>query len=1119
MPSIPCRVAGMNVRGVWALLALLGLTAAAAVHAADAPADPFAELKFRHIGPVGNRAPAVTGVPGDPLTYYVGAASGGIFKTTDGGATWAPIFDDTPAFSIGSLAVAPSDPNVVWAGTGETFIRANISIGDGIYRSLDAGRTWENRGLEKSGRIGRIVIDPRDPDVVFAAALGHTFGPQPERGVYRTRDGGATWEQVLFVDENTGAIDIVMDPNNPRILFAGMWQIKVWTAGRESGGPGSGLYTSRDGGDTWTQLLGHGLPEAPWGKIGLAMSAADSNRVYALIETNSNRDFAPLEDFAGVLWRSDDGGRSWSMVNADNNLAQRPLYYTRASAAPDNANEITFMAVQQSISYDGGVSIERQNSGWDHHDIWIDPLDGNRRITGHDGGVSITVNRGKSWFRPQLPIAQMYHVATDNRIPYNVYGNRQDGPTAMGPSNTLTGGDIPVGAWREVGGCEVGFTVPDPEDANLVWAGCYDGILDLYDQRTGQARDVSVWPQAVESWAAADLKYRIQWDAPLAISPHDHTTVYYGSQYVHRTRDQGHSWEVISPDLTTADPALMRRTGGLTLDDAGPTIAPVVFSIAESPLEPGVIWAGTNDGQVQVTRDAGATWTNVTAALGGLPPLGTVSNIEPSRHAAGVAYLTVDRHQEADTASYVYKTADYGKSWKSLRGDLPQGTFSYAYCVREDPEVAGLLFLGTENELWVSFDDGAHWRALGAGLPPAPVHWLEIQPQFNDLVVATYGRGFWILDDMTPLRRWAEVEAAGRAALFAPRPAYRFQERTAPWSEYQNAAAGTNPEYGALLHYYLPEEVEDGVALVIHDAGGETVRRVEDLEQAAGVHRSVWDLLQERTTEVKLRTKPEEAGLLDLPGSGWRKLTDGGRFSIFSPPGTYTVELEVGGKVLASVALTLLKDPGSAGTEEDIASQMPVLRDLRALIETSSEMVNTSEWARRQLYDLRAALEDLRGAKSATAEEAAQGAEPVAEGEEEEAPAPAAREGEAQAKGEGAGAEGTDLLAAIDALDGKLKALEGLFFDLRLPGAYQDSLRWKRLLNAQLTRLASRISSSDLPPTAAQLEFYAEVKGEVEAAQGTWGRLRDEEIPALNALVAAEGVGAVVLPTVVEEAP
>lgn len=1073
-----------------ALLLLASLSAVAAFSEVAAD-DPFAELEFRHIGPIGNRVSAVTGVAGDPRSYYAGAASGGIFKTIDGGATWQPIFDDMAVSSIGSLAVAPSDANVVWAGTGETFIRSNISIGDGIYRSTDAGHSWQHRGLAKTGRIGRIVIHPDDPDVVFAAALGDAYGPQPERGVYRTRDGGESWQQLLTVDENTGAIDIVIDANNPRILFAAMWQLEISTSGRTSGGPGSGLYHSRDGGDSWQQLEGSGLPEPPWGKIGLAMSADDSSRVYALIETSSNQEFAAFDDFQGVLWRSDDGGESWQMVNADNNLTQRPLYYTRAAAAPDNANEITFMAPQQWISYDGGLSSEAQNSGWDHHDIWIDPLDGDRRITGHDGGVSITVNRGQSWLRPQLPNAQMYHVATDNRIPYFVYGNRQDGPTAMGPSNSLSGDTIPVGAWREVGGCEVGFTLPDPEDPNLVWAGCYDGILELYDHRTGQSRNVSVWPRQIESWAAEELDYRIQWTAPLAISPHDHATVYYGSQYVHRTRDQGQTWQLISPDLTTAAPELMRRTGGLTLDDAGPTIAPTVFAIAESPLEQGVIWAGTNDGQVQVTRDSGESWTNVTATIPNLPVLGTVSNIEPSRHAAGTAYLTVDRHQEGDSATYVFKTKDYGQSWKSVRGDLPQTVFSYAHCVREDPVRPRMLYLGTENALWLSFDDGGHWRELGAGLPPAPVHWLEIQQQFNDLVVATYGRGFWILDDLTALRRWDAAAAKDGPTLFAPRLAYRFLDKEPAWREYQNAASGRNPDDGASLHYFLASESEEPVSLHIRDAEGELVRELDELATSAGLHRVSWNLYQERTTEVKLRTRPGESSRVRLPESGWRRLSDGGRFAIHSAPGLYTVALVIDGGTVASTVLKVLKDPHAAGSESDLENQMRVLRELHSLIEEAAEMVNASEWSRRQLEDLRTAWQALRDED-----------EDLTESELERA---AGTEGQAAAE------ESIDFASAIDRLEDQLEALEGVYFDLRLTGAFQDSLRWKRLLYSQLTGLAWSISQTDLPPTASQIAVAEQLRQEMAVVRERWQRLRDEEIPAFNRRAAEEGVGAILL--------
>ena len=773
-----CRGRRLVLLGAWlaaagAASAGLAVETKGAPGAAPTPSELLEHLPFRHIGPIGNRVPAVVGVPGEPDTYYAGAASGGVFRTSDGGVTWEPIFDDQPAASIGALAVAPSDPNVLWVGTGETFLRSNVSIGNGVYRSTDRGKTFAHVGLEKSGRIGRIVVDPRDADVAFAAALGHCYGPQQERGLYRTRDGGKSWQRVLFADEHSGAIDVALRPDNPRVVYAATWQITLSTSGRSSGGPGSGIFRSTDGGDTWERLggaekgPGSGLPEGPWGKIGLAVTAAKPDRIWALVETSSNRDFAPVrgkggEGFQGVLWRSDDGGDSWALISRDNTLAQRPLYYTRAVAAPDDADEITFMSVQQSISIDGGKTVTAQNSGWDHHDLWIDPRDPDRRIAGHDGGVSITTNRGATWLKPQLPIAQLYHVNVDDRVPYWVYGNRQDGPSMMGPSNSLTSGAIPIDAWSSVGGCEVGFAVPTPGRSEIVWTGCYDGILERFDRATGRARDVSVWPIAVESWPAEDLEYRFQWNFPLAISAHDPDTVYAGSQYVHRTRDGGQSWERISPDLTSDDPDLQRRTGGLTLDDAGPTIAPVVFAIAESPRERGTIWAGTNDGRLQVTRDGGLAWSDVTAALRaalpGMPALATVSSVEPSRHRGSRAYVALDAHQENDSGTWIARTDDFGGTFVSLRADVPQSVFSYAHVLREDPAVEGLLYLGTHNALYVSFDDGARWHELRSNLPHAPVHWLAVQEHFGDLALATYGRGFWILDDLSPLRAVARGE-------------------------------------------------------------------------------------------------------------------------------------------------------------------------------------------------------------------------------------------------------------------------------------------------------------------------------------------------------------------------
>src|SRR6184192_3372841 len=597
--------------------------------------DVYNEMKFRYIGPVGNRATAVVGIPGNPNVYYVGAASGGIFKSTDGGIHWDPIFDEQPASSIGSLAIAARDPNIVWAGTGESFIRSHISVGSGIYKSMDAGKTWKLMVLEKTGRIGNVVIDPHNPDIVLACALGHAYGPQPERGVFRTTDGGRNWEKVLFVDENTGCSDMGMDPNNSRTLFAGMWQLEIHTYGRKSGGPGSGLFKSTDGGVTWKRLEGHGLPHSPVGRIAVRVAKKDSNRVYAEIET----------------------GDGVPQPNSVGQLRGRTHYYTRTEIAPDNENEVFFFSASFWRTLDGGHTLTKMpsNPGGDNHEMWIDPTDGDRMAVVNDGGVNISVNRGSSWNHVNLPIAQIYHVTVDDQIPYFVYGNRQDGPSWRGPSNSLqfggfSGNSIPRGAWHPVAGGESGFAMPDPVDNNIIWStgtgsGSIGGTVTRFDERTHQDREVEVWPDYVAGAPAAEAKYRFNWEFPIAISAHDHNRVYVGSQFVHVTTDGGNSWQIISPDLTRNDKSRQQISGGLTPDNIGVEYAGVIFALTESAKEAGLIWAGTNDGQVQVTRDGGKNWTNVTKNLPNFPEWGTVDNIEASRHDAGTAYLMVVSRQ------------------------------------------------------------------------------------------------------------------------------------------------------------------------------------------------------------------------------------------------------------------------------------------------------------------------------------------------------------------------------------------------------------------------------------------------------------------------------------------
>ena len=1065
------------------LLQLAAFVLLAGSLAAQPPApDAYRQLKWRYIGPVGNRVIAVAGVPGNPNVYYAGAASGGIFKTTDGGAHWAPIFDDQPASSIGSLAIAPSDPNVVWAGSGESFIRSNISIGNGIYKSVDAGRTWTHMGLDKTGRIGRIVIDPRNPDVVFAAALGHAYGPQPERGVFRTLDGGRSWEKVLFVDEKTGCSDIAMDPNNPRILFAGMWQLEIHTWGRTSGGPGSGLYVSRDGGTTWKRLTGHGLPGSPLGKVAVAIARSDSSRVYALIETGDGVPWNGQKTERGQLWRSDDGGEEWKLVSYDRRLRGRTHYYTRHAVAPDNANEVYFMAADYSRTLDGGQTIidvkgELAPAG-DHHDMWIDPTNGDRQLVAHDDGLSLTVNRGRTWLRSQLPVAQMYHVALDDQIPYNVYGNRQDGPSTRGPSRTrLPPGfldpeapvAIPRGLWRSVAGSESGWAVPDPADNNIVWAtgtgfGSVAGAVERYDERTHQARRVEVWPDVTIGWPAADLKYRFNWNFPLILSPHDHNVVYVGSQYVHRTSNGGQSWEVISPDLTRNDKSRQQPSGGLTPDNLGVEYAGVVFALAESPLEKGLLWAGTNDGQVQLTRDAGAHWTNVTAAIPGLPEWGTVSNIEASRFDAGTAYITVDLHQVNNRDPFVYKTTDYGKTWKSIASDVPRSVFSYAHCVREDPARKGMLYLGTENTVYVSWNDGQNWSPLQSGLPHAPMHWLAVQERFGDLVVATYGRGFYVLDDLSPLRAVSPQVLAAGSYLFPPRAAYRFRYVTEPMAGSNDPTEGHNPPEGAAINYYLKAAADGDVKVRILDADGKTVRTFDGTKEA-GINRVYWDLKYDKTTEIRLRTSPPFAPEVRLGPEGFRDFPTGGRLAMLAAPGSYTVVLSVAGQELRQ-PLSVLKDPSSAGSDADVQAQTRLMLELRAGLETVAGAINKIELIRSQVAAQPGLLGDADAAK--------------------------------------------DVRAAAEGLDKKLLELEGELFNTQATGRGQDQVRWPSRMVEKLLYLAEGLALADFSPADEQLAVLRMYQERIASLTGRLDAIVAQDLAAFNALLKERGVANVV---------
>ena len=1017
----------------FALLATAPL-AAQTPAAASAPrlsADLWKNLHWRNLGPEGNRFSSAASIPGDPLTYYVGAASGGIWKTSDGGVNWRSLFDAHPVQSIGSLAVARSDKNVVWAGTGEGKIRSHISLGQGVYKSTDAGETWTLMGLEKTGRIPRIVVHPQDPNTVLACALGHAYGPQPERGVFRTTDGGTTWTKVLFVDENTGCSDIAMDPSNPRVLFAGMWTLEIRTWGRSSGGPGGGLFVSRDGGTTWARLRGNGLPTKPVGKVAVAIANSNSQRVYALIETGDGIPWNGEETESGQLWRSDDGGRQWTLISRDRNAMGRAHYYSRMAVATDDEDETYFLTASFSKSIDGGKTINvlqrSEAPGGDHHDMWIDPTNANRMIVAHDQGLSISQNRGRTWFRQRLSNAQIYHVTVDNMVPYHVFGNKQDEPTYRGPSNSrIANGRILRGMWHAVGGGESGWATPDPVDPNIVWStasgsGMVGGIVTRMEVSRRQFRSIEVWPQ--QSNGPADgVKYRFIWDSPLQISPHDNNTIYVGSQHVHRTRNGGQSWEVISPDLTLNDRSKMQSSGGLTGDNIGVEYAGTVYAIAESARERGVIWAGTNDGLVQLTRDNGATWTNVTANIPNLPVWGSVRSIAPSKYDNGTAYLTVDFHQMNNRDPFIYKTADYGKTWKSITNGIPKSMLSYAKIIIEDPVRRGLLYAGTENAIYISYDAGEQWLPLQIDLPHAPVSGIIVQEHFNDLVISTYGRGFYILDDLGPIQQMTPEVLASASHFFVPRAAYRFRPITAPSSTYDDPTVGEDPEYGSSLNYYLRAPAARAPTLAITDAQGRAVRTITGTN-LAGINRVAWDLRDTPSAETRLLTSPMYAPHITVGPEG-RVAPGTGRISALVAPGTYTVKLTVDGREQTRT-VEVRKDPNSAGTEGDIAAQNAMINALRTEMNSAAAAVGRIESVRVQLEALQRAVTDA------------------------------------------------DVRRASTALAAKLVELEMNLVDLRQTGGGQDGVRFGSKLIAKIGYLANSLAVGDFRPT----DQHGEVQG------------------------------------------
>ncbi len=950
--------AGKGIRYRPAAALLLAFSVGSFAGAKTSGDDPLRDLEYRLIGPaVGGRLTRVAGVEGDPQTYYVASASGGVWKSINGGLKWAPIFDDETISSIGSVAVAPSDSNVVYVGAGEANIRGNVAEGNGIYRSTDSGKSWTHVWVAE-GQIGSLAVHPRNAEIAFAAVLGSPFGPGEERGVYRTTDGGENWTRVLYRDADTGASDVTFNPGNPRVLFAGLWQTRRYPWGMTSGGEGSGLYRSQDMGETWVRLEGEGLPDGIWGKVGVRVAPSEPDRVYALIEAEE-----------GGLFRSDDGGSTWMLVNASRGLRQRAWYYTTLTVDPTNANVVWFPQVPMLKTMDGGKTIENvKGGGWDYHDVWIDPANPERMIVGSDAGPSLSWDGGETWYRPPLPIGQFYHLSADTRNPYRVMGSLQDYGTVSGPSNSLHDGGIYLSDWHGVGGGEAGHVVADPSDPEVVWAGEYLGFISRFDERTGQAPHVGIYPENGSGHGAADLRYRFQWTSPIVISPHDPKAVYHAGNVLFRTRDGGQSWEAISPDLTRNDKDKQQWAGGpITGDNTGVEFYCTIFAVAESPLEKGVIWAGSDDGLVHVTRDDGASWENVTPQ--GVPEWGTVSAIEVSRWTAGTAYAVVDAHRLDDEAPYLWKTSDYGGSWKSLVRDLDPEV--YLHVVREDSARQGMLYLGTERGVQFSLDDGATWTPLKLNLPTVAVADLAVAG--DDLIVGTIGRSAWIFDDLTPLREMTSEIESGTAHLFAPRAAVRWRYAASPSGSSEGAAS--NPPPGALITYYLGEEVEEEISIEILDAGGRVIRTMSsrepelpygpgdpdwqagrelkpDLKTAAGIQRASWDLTYDGAEEImkaKIDIGSPRVGPLALPGD-------------------YTLRLKVGEEDFEQ-PLRVEPDPRSTTKLADMEAHLGFQLEVRDRMSEIARMVERIRAVREQLE----ARGELLVGRSDTAELVEQG--------------------------------------------------------------------------------------------------------------------------------------------------
>lgn len=891
-------------------------------------------LQYRCIGPHrGGRVTAVEGIPSRPFTFFMGSTGGGVWKTTDAGTSWQNISDKYfEAGSIGAIAVAPSDPNVIYVGTGSADPRGNVSAGCGLYRSTDGGDTWQSIGLRSAGQVAKIVVHPQNPSLVYAAVLGNVFGPSPERGVYRSTDGGNSWQQQLFISDRTGAIELVMDPNNARILYAGMWtaERKPWTI--IDGSDEGGVWKSTDGGDTWTQLT-NGLPTGLVGRIGMAVSPQNSKRIWVLQEAK--------EETKGGLYVSEDGGESWERINRKHDYRQRAWYYSRIYADPQDEFTLYLCNVGFYKSIDGGLNFTRvRTPHGDNHALWINPDNPNIMVQANDGGANVSLNGGKTWSTQyNQPTAEFYRVTVDNQFPYRVYGAQQDNSTISVPSRSEAD-LVPEQYWYSVGGGESGHIAVDPRDPNLIYAGNYIGQITRRENALGHQRNIVAYPQMHDGTAPRDIVYRFQWNAPIRISPHNPDVVYHCSQFVHRSEDGGRTWEVISPDLTTNKDAYQDIPGGpIQHDHTGVELYTTIFAFEESPQRAGELWAGSDDGQVHLSRDGGKNWVNITPKQ--MPAEGTVNTIELSAHAPGRAFLAVYKYRENDFRPYIFLTNDHGKNWRLLttgQNGIPERHF--VRVVREDPFRKGLLYAGTEFGMYVSFDEGKNWQSFQLNLPVTPITDMVIKNK--DLVVATQGRSFWILDDLSPLHEANPAAWKQSPYLFSPAKAYRTQ-----LGNFRGQAAPDPAPVGALIYFYLDREtaLEKTVRLSVIDPEGQ-VRRVfsstpkpaakeEKLKIRSGLNRFEWDLKYEPLDKQ--------------PGSVFSLANTGG---IRAPTGEHRVRLEIDGQ-RQEQPLVLAKDPRWSQSDADLKAQYELSMQIKALFDRCHAAIGGLRSVRTQLESLK----------------------------------------------------------------------------------------------------------------------------------------------------------------------